>query len=127
MFSPILQRFMDKSPVPVMVQVLLERVLLPEKLDAIFNRSTVNQYTRALLFSTVFKLMNLVVFKTYPCVNAAHKEEKEKIGVSITALYDKLNGTNIETSAMVVYETGTEKVEIIHALEGAKKPLLPGY
>lgn len=127
MFSPVLQRFMDKSPVPVMVQVLLERVLRPEKLDAIFNRSTVNQYTRTLLFSTVFELMNLVIFKTYPCVNAAYKEEKEKIGVSITALYDKLNGINIETSAMLVHETATEKVEIIHALEGAKKPLLPGY
>jgi len=60
-------------------------------------------------------------------VNAAYKEEKEKIGVSITALYDKLNGINIETSAMLVHETATEKVEIIHALEGAKKPLLPGY
>jgi len=102
-----------------MVQVLLERVLRPEKLDAIFNRSTVNQYTRTLLFSTVFELMNLVIFKTYPCVNAAYKEEKEKIGVSITALYDKLNGINIETA--------TEKIEIIHALEGAKKPLLSEY
>jgi len=32
-FSTILQRFMEKSPVPVIVQVLLERVLSPEKLN----------------------------------------------------------------------------------------------
>jgi len=36
--------------------------------------------------------MNQVIFKTFPCVNAAYKEEKEKVGVSITSLYNKLNG-----------------------------------
>ncbi len=127
MFSPILQRFMDKSPAPVMVQILLERVLCPKKLDDIFNRTAVKQYTRTLLFSTVFELMNLVIFKTYPFVNAAYKEEKEKVGVSITALYNKLNGISVETSATLVRETATEKVEIIHALDGVKKPLLSGY
>ncbi len=127
MFSPIFQRFMDKSPVPVMVQVLLERVLCPEKLDAIFERTAVKQYTRTLLFSTVFELMNQVIFKTFPYVNAAYQEEKEKVGVSITSLYNKLNGISIETSAALVRETAKEKTEIIHALDGAKQPLLPGY
>ena len=74
MFSGILQRFMEKSPVPVIVQVLLERVLSPEKLNAWFERTAVEQYTRELLFSTVFELMNLVVFKTFPSVNAAYQE-----------------------------------------------------
>ncbi|MDQ7075760.1 MAG: hypothetical protein Q9O24_11555 [Gammaproteobacteria bacterium] len=66
MFSKVFQRFMDKSPVPVMVQALLERVLCPEKLNSIFERTAVEQYTRTLLFSTVFDLMNLVIFKTFP-------------------------------------------------------------
>jgi len=118
---------MDKSPVPVMVQVLLERVLCPEKLDSIFERTAIKQYTRTLLFSTVFELMNQVIFKTFPYVNAAYQEEKEKVGVSITSLYNKLNGISIETSAALVRETAKEKTEIIHALDGAKQPLLPGY
>ena len=55
-FSKILQRFMEKSPMPVIVQVLLERVLSPEKLNAWLERTAVEQYTRELLFSTVFVL-----------------------------------------------------------------------
>ena len=53
MLSKIFQRFMDKSPVPVMVQVLLERVLSPDKLNSLFERTSVEQYTRTLLFSTL--------------------------------------------------------------------------
>ena len=127
MFSKIFQRFMDKSPVPVMVQVLLERVLCPDKLNAIFERTAVEQYTRSLLFSTVFELMNFVIFKTFPSVNAAYKEEGDKIGVSITSLYNKLNGLSIDTSAALVRETAREKAEIIDVLQGALTPLLPGY
>jgi len=84
MFSKVFQRFMDKSPVPVMVHVLLERVLRPERLNEIFERTAENQYTKALLFSTVFELMNLVVFKTFPSINAAYREENENISVSVT-------------------------------------------
>jgi hypothetical protein len=61
-FSKILQRFIERSPVPVMVQIVLERVFSPAKLNALFDRTAVEQYTRELLFSTVFDLMNLVVF-----------------------------------------------------------------
>ncbi len=127
MFSKIFQRFMDKSPVPVMAQVLLERVLNPKKLNSIFERTAVEQYTRTLLFSTVFELMNLVIFKTFPSVNAAYKEEGEQISVSITSLYNKLNGISTETSAALVRETAKEKAEIIDALKGARKSLLLGY
>ncbi len=91
MFSKIFQRFMDKSPVPVMVQVLLERTLSPDKLNSIFERTATEQYTRTLLFSTLFELLNLVIFKTFPSVNAAYKEEGEQVGVSITSFYNKLN------------------------------------
>lgn len=82
-FSQILQRFMQRSPVPVMVQALLERVLSPQKLNAWFEGTAVEQYTRDLLFSTVFELMSLVVFKTFPSVHAAYQENAEQVGVSI--------------------------------------------
>ena len=86
MFSGILQRFMERGPVPVIVQVLLERVLSPEKLNAWFERTAVEQDTRELLFSTGFELMNPVVFKTFPSVNAAYQENNEQIRVSIASV-----------------------------------------
>ena len=127
MFSKIFQRFMEKSPVPMMVQVLLERVLNADKLNALFERATVEQYTRSLLFSAVFELMNLVVFKTFPSVNAAYKEQADQIGVSITSVYNKLNGLEASTSAALVRETGREMAELIEALDGARAPWLAGY
>ena len=127
MFSKIFQRFMEKSPVPVMVQMLLERVLHTDKLNALFERATVGQYTRTLLFSSVFEMMNLVVFKTFPSVNAAYKEQGEQLGVSITSVYNKLNGLGAGTSAALVRETASEKAEIIEALGGKRSSWLPGY
>ena len=110
-FSTILRRFMEKSPVPVIVQVLLERVLSPEKLNGWFERTAVEQYTRELLFSTVFELMNLVVVKTFPSVHAAYQESAEQIGVSIASVYNKLNGLESGTSAALVRDTAREKAE----------------
>ena len=127
MFSTILQRFMEKSPVPVIVQVLLERVLSPEKLNAWFERTAVEQYTRELLFATVFELMNLVVFKTFPSVHAAYQESGEQIGVSIASVYNKLNGIEAGTSAALVRDTAREKAEIIEALGAVRESWLPGY
>lgn len=46
MFSKIFERFMKRSPIPVMVQVLLEKVLNPDKINALFKRTAVEQYTR---------------------------------------------------------------------------------
>jgi len=126
-FSTILQRFMEKSPVPVIVQVLLERVLSPEKLNAWFEGTAVEQYTRELLFSTVFELMNLVIFKTFPSVHAAYQESGEQIGVSIASVYNKLNGIEAETSAALVRDTASEKADIMEALGAVRESWLPGY
>ena len=127
MFSTILRRFMEKSPIPVIVQVLLERVLSPQKLDAWFEGTAVEQYTRELLFSTVFELMNLVVFKTFPSVHAAYQGSGEAIGVSIASVYNKLNGLEASTSAALVRDTAREKAAIMEALGAVRESWLPGY
>ena len=53
-FSPLLSRFIEQSPIPVMAQALLERVLSSEWLDGYFARTADKQYTRDLLFSSLF-------------------------------------------------------------------------
>ena len=127
MFSTILERFMERSPIPVIVQVLLERVLSPEKLDAWFEGTAVEQYTRDLFFSTVLELMNLVVFKTFPSVHAAYQDSGEAIGVSIASVYNKLNGLEASTSAALVRDTASEKAGIMEALGAVRESWLPGY
>ncbi len=55
MLGKAFERFIKKAPVAVMVQGVLERVLNPDALNALYERATVTQYTRELLFSSVVK------------------------------------------------------------------------
>lgn len=126
-FSTILNRFIEVSPIPVMVRALLERVLTAEKLDACFHRATDRQYTRELLFSSVFELMSLVVTKTFSSINTAYKAEKGDIGVSITSVYNKLNGLETTVSAALVRDTALEMAGIVSSLKAKRSPLLPGF
>ncbi|WP_245602862.1 hypothetical protein [Gloeothece verrucosa] len=50
-FSQVFERFVEASPVFVMVRGLLEKVLSPQKRNDLFERSTTTQYT---LLTTVF-------------------------------------------------------------------------
>lgn len=125
--STVLQRFMDASPIPVMVRALLERVLTIDRLDELFNRVTKKQYTRDLLFSSVFELMGLVVFKIFPSINAAYQAQKVKINVSLTSVYNKLNGLEIGVPAALVHDTAQELEAVIKELDAPSQKLLPGY
>ncbi len=49
--SPIFERFVEKSPVTVIVRTLMEVVLAPEKLDKLFEETAQTGYT---LRNTIF-------------------------------------------------------------------------
>jgi hypothetical protein len=71
--------------------------------------------------------MSAVVFKTHPSINAAYKEQGESIGVSITSVYNKLNGLESTTSAALVRDTAREQAAIVEQMGGQCAPWLPGY
>ncbi|MCL6485895.1 MAG: IS4/IS5 family transposase, partial [Janthinobacterium lividum] len=125
--SAILQRFMQKFPIPVMIRILLERLLTADRLNACFAKASNKQYTRELLFSSVFELMSLVVFKAFPSLNAAYQAGREQIGVSLVSVYNKLNGLDIAVAALLVRETAQDMASIISQVKGECAPLLPGY
>ena len=119
------RRFAEKRPVTVMARAIIERVFEPAKLDRWFEEAKERQYTRELLFSTMFELMGLVAFKVFPTVHAAY--QAEEITVSATALYNKLKRIEPETSRALVRETAGELGEAITQLKGARRPWLAGY
>jgi hypothetical protein len=88
----VFERFVEESPVSVMVRGLLEKALCPQILDELFERNAKIQYTRELLFSTVVNLMSLVVCGVRPSVHAAYQAVSEEISVSVTSVYNKING-----------------------------------
>ena len=66
MLGEVFDRFIEKSPISVMVRGTLERVPGPDPLDWWYERTAKKQYTRELLFSTVYDLMSQVVFRLQP-------------------------------------------------------------
>jgi hypothetical protein len=127
LLGQVFERFVKESPVSVMVRGLLEKALCPQIVDELFERSAKTQYTRELLFSTVVNLMSLVVCGVHPSVHAAHQASVEKIGVSVTSVYNKINGIEPNTSGELVREVAASMEATIRHLNATMPDLLPGY
>ena len=72
----LFERFVENSPVSVMVRGLLEKILSAQKLDELFEKNSENQYTRQLLFSTVVDMMSSVSCGIRPSIHAAYQVDK---------------------------------------------------
>lgn len=126
-FSEVFDCCRAKAPMPLMAGLVMERTLTAEKVDAWFEASRDLQYTRSLLFSTVFELMNLVAVKVFTTTHAAYQADKEAIAVSVTSLYNKINAVDPRTSRAVVREAAVELGKTVLALKGQRPEMLPGY
>jgi hypothetical protein len=123
----VFERFVEASPVSVMVRGLLETILSPQKLDELFEKNTTTQYTKELLFSTVVEMMNAVACGVRPSIHAAYQARGSQMSVSVTSVYNKLNGMETNVSAELVRETGASMEAIIRHLKGNLSDWLPGY
>jgi IS4 transposase len=123
----IFERFARQSPITVMARAALEHALAPEAIDALFERAAERQYTRTLLFSSVVDLMATVVARVQPAINAAYRARAETLGVSIKAVYDKLDRTEPGVSAELVRHTARNLGPVIAAMRGERAAWLPGY
>ena len=126
-FTEIFERFVKESPAVVIHRAMMERIFSPEKLDAVFHKAAEAQYERELLFSTLVDLTGQVVCRIRRSVHAAFVRERDRITVSIRALYDKLSHVEPCTSRALVRYTAGQVRELIDRLGGCCKPLLKGY
>jgi hypothetical protein len=122
MLCHVFERFVQKSPIAVMVHRMLERVLGAEQLDIWYTRTAQQPYTRPLLFSTVYDSLSQVVFRITPSVHAAYQEPDEEIGASIVSVYNKLNGVTLYTSAALVHYSAPAVAPLIEHLGGSCAP-----
>jgi hypothetical protein len=127
MMDPVFDAFVRKSPITVMARGMMERAFNPEQLDKWFANIAEVQYTRHLLFSSVFDIMSQVVCGKHPSVHSAFQASKENIGVTITSLYNKLNGIEPNTSAQLVRYAAGQMQPLIEQLGGGQDPLIPGF
>jgi hypothetical protein len=127
MLGTVFERFVEKSPISVMVRAALERVLGADRLDQFYERTAQKQYTRDLLFSSVYDLMSQVVFRVKPSVRAAYLAQEEEVGTTIVSVYNKLNGLETHTSAELVRYSAREFHPLIEHMGGERRPWLAGY
>ncbi len=127
MLNPIFEKFAEETPVSVMARGMMERVLNPEQLDEWFENTAEEQYTKDLLFSSVFDIMTQVVSGSRPSVHAAYQASKEDIAVSVTSVYNKLNGIEVNTSAELVRYAAGAVIPVIEGLKGTQAHPLFGY
>ena len=123
----LFQRFMEKSPVTVMVRATLEFTLAPAALDMIFEGAAKRQVSGQLLFSSVVDLLSLVVCRQRKSVNEAYQRAKEDFEVSVKSVYNKLNGTETQVCRELVRQTAQPLVAVIDSLGVQRKPTLAGY
>src|SRR6266571_1156466 len=127
MLGDVFERFVQKSPLSVMVRASLERVLGADRLDLWYERTAQKQYTRELLFSSVYDLMNQVVFCVQPSVRAAYRAQQDEVGTSLVSVYSKLNGLETHTSAELVRYSAREFTPLIEHMGGERTRWLEGY
>jgi hypothetical protein len=123
----IFASFVEKSPVSVMVRGVMERVLSAQRLDQLFEEHAERQYTRELLFSTLFDLVCEIVCGVRRSVHAAYQASRGEIAVSVVSIYGKLARMEPTVLVAMVRETAAEMRQIIEQTGGMHEPLLVGY
>jgi len=121
------EAFVEQSPLSVMVRGVLERAFEAKRLDELFEKTAEKGYTRELLFSTLVRLLSEVVLGVSPSVHAAYQDAQVPLGVSVTAVYDKLAGLEPEVSAALVRDSAQQLAPVIAALGGEASVRLAGY
>ena len=127
LLETIFAPFVKERPICVMARASLERLLDASRLNALFARTAQQQYTRELLFSSLVQLMSEVVLGVHPTVHAAYQANKEAIGVSTTALYNKLDRVETGVAAALVRDSAALAEPVVKALQASHPRWLPGY
>lgn len=121
MLDAVLGRFIEACPVAVLAQLTLQRALRAEWIDAVFAAHAEQQYTRELLFSTVVDLMALVAVGLRPSLHAAAREALSAgtLGVSVQALYEKVNHSEPAVLRALVRESARRLAPVVAHLRPA--------
>ena len=126
MLGKVCERFVKKSPISVMVRAALERVLGADRLDLWCERTAQKPYTRELVFSSGYDLMNHVVFCVQPAVRAASQAPQDAVGASLVSVSNTLHHFETHTAAELVRESAREFAPLLAPRGGERVPWLAG-
>ncbi len=125
--DPVFLAFATQRPFATMTQMVLRRSLAANDIDQLFEDHAEEQYHRSLLFSSLTALVSGVVLGKYASMNAGYKKVKDKLGVSITAVYEKLQRVELPVVQQLVRQSYRQTVEICKDIGCVSHHCLPGY
>ena len=125
--AELMRMFEEKRPVCVMAQMAIERLLAADELDQLFADKAKDQYERTLLFSSLARLMAGVVLCRQASVSSAYKEMKDEIGVSLTALYEKLSRVELRLSQALVRHSYAQLKSVSNHLRSYDSGPIAGF
>jgi hypothetical protein len=126
MVAEIFQRFVQESPVAVMVRATLENAFAAPALDELFAQTAEQQYTRTLLFSTVVEVMTAVVLRQEQSLHAAFQQRREQVAVGISSLYEKLARMETGVSEALVRHSIVRIAPVLQELAPTPEEVLAG-
>ena len=127
LLDPLFAPCVTERPICVMARAVLERLLDAPRIDDLFACTAQRQYTRELLFSSLVQLMSAGVLGVHPTVHAAYQANKEAIGGSTTALYNKLDRVELAGSAALVPDSAALAEPVVKVLRASHPRGIPGY
>lgn len=125
--DPVFQLFAETRPIAVMAHMAVGRLLYSPAVDEVFAEASEQQYERKLVFSSLTGLMADVVLGKQPSVNAAYKKRRKRIGVSLNAVYNKLDRVEPQISQALVRYSYDHVLEIGRELGGNRQNEVAGY
>ena len=125
--DPIFRAFAAERPLATVTQMVLRRLLNAREVDELFCEHAESQYHRSLLFSSLTRLICDVVLSKYASVNAGFKKRQEQLGVSLTAVYEKLQRVEPPVARQLVRQSYRRTVEICQAVGCVAHHDLAGY
>jgi len=123
----VLERFVRETPVTVMMRATMENAFSAEAIDRLFAETATQQREGDLLFSTVVDLLSLTVCSVRKSVNAAYVAAKERVGVSVKSVYNKLNGVETEVARELVRRPTARLRQVVRAMRAPRPAAFPGY
>lgn len=125
--DPVFQAFAKRCPFATVIHMVLRRLFANDVLDKLFEDHAQRQYSRTLLFSDLTGLVSGVVLGQYSSINSAYLRLKEQLGVSVTAVYDKLKGVELPVARQLVQQSYQQTIEICREIGSVQPNDLPGY
>lgn len=125
--DPMFRAFATARPIATVTQMVLRRLLDPQEVDRLFDEHAQEQYHRALLFSSLAQLVSGVVLGQQASVNAGYKKLQQQLGVSLTAVYEKLQRVELPVVQQLVRHSYQQAVAVCREVGCVAQHDLPGY